>query len=452
MESQLLIRAYNVGLGDCIYVRVPDSSRPRHILIDCGNKFGSLDTLKACIEHLKADLPTISGKKHLDLLVVSHPHEDHHKGFEPEVFADIQIDRIWLSPAFNLLDPHAQGFHALQAAASRALTALSLSGLDDELSEHVSDLLALSTPAAIQALTHALPQANGIEPLYVTAATPASRLRLFKNKSTRLRILGPLEDIDGYYLGGQAVPPGDNSLSSGYSALHAAANPKEPNGSRKRNGAQARVDAAETSPRNISSIDFARLESGMMSNALALASLAGHITNNLSVVLLLEWSGQRFLFPGDAEWEPARGGAVQKGRSNGAWNLLWDQQRAQLSKPLSFLKVGHHGSENATPWSPEQHPINAVLDAMLPRPDAGKKPTARAVVSTLRTSRWPTIPNAPLLVELAHRLANTSVQYHDGSSPLAVPAGQPQPQRTDMEQLLAGHPVPFVELIFDPKS
>jgi beta-lactamase superfamily II metal-dependent hydrolase len=441
MDSQLLIRAYNVGLGDCIYVRVPDGPRPRHILIDCGNKFGSLDNLKACIEHLKGDLPTISGKKRLDLLVVSHPHEDHHKGFEPEVFADMQIDRIWLSPAFNLLDPHAQGFHALQAAALRALTALSLSGLDDELSEHVSDLLALSTPEAIQALSHELPQSNGIKPLYVTAATPASNLRLFKNKTTRLRILGPLEDIDGYYLGGQAVPPGDNSLSSGYNALHAAA---------KAN--QARAGTPQTAPRNISSLDFARLQSGMMSNALALASLAGHITNNLSVILLLEWSGQRFLFPGDAEWEPARQGAVQKGRSNGAWNLMWDQQRAQLSKPLSFLKVGHHGSENATPWSPEPHPINAVLDAMLPRPDAGKKPSARAVVSTLRTSRWPTIPNAPLLVELAHRLANTSVQYHDGSSPLAVPAGQPQPQRTDMEQLLAGHPVPFVELIFDPKS
>ena len=38
MGDQLLVRAYNVGLGDCFYLRVPDMNRNVHILIDCGNK------------------------------------------------------------------------------------------------------------------------------------------------------------------------------------------------------------------------------------------------------------------------------------------------------------------------------------------------------------------------------------------------------------------------------
>ena len=123
------------------------------------------------------------------------------------------------------------------------------------------------------------------------------------------------------------------------------------------------------------------------------------MTNNLSVVLLLEWHGRRLLFPGDAEWSGSYGGEVKKGRSNGSWNVMWQERKADLSLPLDFLKIGHHGSENATPWTPpdektgQEHPISQILDALLPRPAPGAHPTARAVASTMRTSRWPSIPD-----------------------------------------------------------
>ena len=87
MDSQLLVRIYNVGLGDCIYLRVPDEQKDVHILIDCGNKFGELELLGKHIADLKKELPDAGqGKKRLDLLVVTHPHEDHHKGFEEDFF------------------------------------------------------------------------------------------------------------------------------------------------------------------------------------------------------------------------------------------------------------------------------------------------------------------------------------------------------------------------------
>ena len=86
--DKLLIRAYNVGVGDCIYVRIPKARKKGskvddfHILIDCGKK-GSADLLKVALDHLKTELPDEGGKKRLDLLLISHEHEDHIKGIDP---------------------------------------------------------------------------------------------------------------------------------------------------------------------------------------------------------------------------------------------------------------------------------------------------------------------------------------------------------------------------------
>jgi beta-lactamase superfamily II metal-dependent hydrolase len=40
----------------------------------------------------------------------------------------------------------------------------------------------------------------------------------------------------------------------------------------------------------------------MLSTAFAFAELSSTVTNNTSVVLLIEWKGNRLLFVGDAEW------------------------------------------------------------------------------------------------------------------------------------------------------
>ncbi len=203
MDGQLLVRLYNVGLGDCIYLRVPDLQRDVHILIDCGNKFNTLERLGECVAMLKNELPAGSpGKKRLDLLVVSHPHEDHHKGFEEEFFADIEIGRIWLSPAFDRLNPKAQGFHALKAAAQRALRGLSVFAVG-EMKAQVEELLSLSKEEAIDLLCKGMKK--GIVPLYVTADTPPAELKIFDDPDIELKVIGPMGDIDDYYLGGTGL-------------------------------------------------------------------------------------------------------------------------------------------------------------------------------------------------------------------------------------------------------
>jgi beta-lactamase superfamily II metal-dependent hydrolase len=447
MADQLLVRIYNVGLGDCIYLQVPDENQDVHILIDCGNKFSGLDLLGQRIEELKSELPDAgSGKKRLDLLVVTHPHEDHHKGFEEHFFADLQIERIWLSPAYDRLSPNTQGFHALQDAAQRALQGLSGMALG-ELKAEVDELLKLTKTEAIEMLTTTLPQSNGIEPLYVSADTPQDQIQVFEDPTIQLNVLGPMGDIDAYYLGGDGLQISARDLNSqGFADEY-----------------QALFQFSESgdiqAPTNISSQDFKLLLNRVHPYALAAAEIAGHVANNLSVVLLLEWHGRRLLFPGDAEWKKSFKGEVKAGRSNGSWNVMWLERKEALSQPLDFLKIGHHGSENATPWKPphpqtgEEHPINQILDHLLPVPQSGQSPRGLAVASTERTSRWPTIPDPELMVELGRRIANARNEYVEDPQKIHVPANEPQPQRTDLEAQVTqnpGEPVDFIEIKFPP--
>jgi beta-lactamase superfamily II metal-dependent hydrolase len=447
MADKLLVRIYNVGLGDCIYLRVPDENDHLHILIDCGNKFSELELLGQRIEELKTELPDAgSGKKRLDLLVVTHPHEDHHKGFEEEFFADLKIERIWLSPAYDRLNPDAQGFHALQDAAQRSLQGLSEQAMG-ELKVEVEELLRLSKSEAIEMLTSTLPQANGIEPLYVSADTPGDQIQIFDDPNIRLKVLGPMGDIDAYYLGGDGLQISTKDLTSQgladeYQALF-----------------QFSESGEIQPPKNISSQDFKLLRDRVSPFALAAAEISGHVANNLSVVLLLEWRGRRLLFPGDAEWKKSFKGEVKAGRSNGSWNVMWLEKKEALSQPLDFLKIGHHGSENATPWKPphpqtgEQHPINQILDQLLPSPQQGSSPRGFAVASTARTSRWPSIPDPQLMMELGKRVANSRLEYAEDSQTVHVPANEPQPQRTDLEAQATqtpDEPVPFIEIEFVP--
>src|SRR4029453_8123544 len=58
--------------------------------------------------------------------------------------------------------------------------------------------------------------------------------------------------------------------------------------------------------------------------------------NGESLVLVLEVGSARLLLPGDAEV--------------GAWNTIMNNADAlELAASATFLKVGHHGSHNATP-------------------------------------------------------------------------------------------------------
>lgn len=453
MDNKLLVRLYNVGLGDCIYLRVPDGNDHRHILIDCGNKFGSTGDLTAALRHLETQLPKLeagdSRKKRLDLLVVTHSHEDHVRGFDPSLFENIHVERIWLSAAMNPQHPQAEKARALHQFALSALESLRASPLSPALGELVDSLYGLTKGEALEALRGKLPEASGIEPLYVHADTPEDELRLFTAPETQLRVLAPVVDIDRFYVGKT------HEALMGFQAFGATM--------AARSGSSPEGPEEEQWPRNISRADFQRLRSRLLRNALAFVLEHGHLVNNTSVVLLLEWGGRRLLFTGDAEVKTSYRGELREGRSNGSWNVMWAQQRDALNRPLDFLKVGHHGSDNATPWTAkpirvrdgderreEPHPVNQILDALLPAPGPGETPTALAVVSTQRTKSYRRIPDPELMAELGRRVANTRFYDEPTDKGYFVPPNVLQPQRTDLEHQETETAKPYIDVELSP--
>ena len=456
MVDKLLVRMYNVGLGDCIYIRVPDNGANRHILIDCGNTDGDEDLLGRAVDHLIGELAHDPTNQDLDLLVVTHPHQDHIAGFGQvaDKFLKFKIKNIWLSASMNKQHPQAPKSLQLGEFADELLEELSSLPLDPAFDGLVKELFALSNKPALTALRETLPDRNGLELdknfRYVhDEDEPPS---LFEAGSTKLHILGPRNDIDSEYLGKI-----ENALSefTGFTGLMA--------GEQASTFSKNWVNAA-FHPKNINTRDFRRLRERLFKNALAFVLSNSELVNNTSVVLLLEWGGRRLLFPGDAQCLLTRDGQYKKGSKNGSWNVMWHYyHKDKLKDPLDFLKVGHHGSHNATPWvkpNGEEHAVNKIFDTLVPKAGAQK---TQVVISTERM-KYPTIPDRHLLEELGKRVSTT--RKYDEPDHLAgrttggkwddyepeeilVPAKTRQPLRTDLEFQHTSAAVPFIDIEFE---
>jgi beta-lactamase superfamily II metal-dependent hydrolase len=438
MADKLLVRLFDVGLGDCIYCRIPKAHQGGgdfHILIDCGSLSGS-DKLKTAMDRLKPLLPQADGKHRIDLLVVTHEHKDHMTGFGLKIWDDFTFGAIWMNAAMDPAHPEAKKSKKLHNFAASAMArALRLNlALGPQLSE-LASALAVNADA-MKTLRETLPKRCKIKPTYVHADSKKNALALPLEGAT-ISVLGPERDIDYYYLG----DPGDPNLRPAMrSALSFIGNGlPDPR-------AAVPAPADVPTPTNLDAGDFRQLRSRMLSAALAFADLDGKVCNNTSVVLLIEWKGKRLLFVGDAEWD----GAFKDGaKGNCSWNVMWNKRKNLLNGPLAFLKVGHHGSTNATPWqqpgvASQGEPL-AILDAVLPVASRSK---ASAGVSTFR-GNYETIPRTDLLAEIGRRVSNTrnyqAAFAQAGKQTSDVPKfgefekasfASPQPLRTDLESIL----------------
>ncbi len=465
MDDQLLVYVYNVGVGDCIYLRVPDRDEngvvhQRHIVVDCGTLQPNEDEglLKLAMTHIARLLPRdpATGRKRLDLLVITHPHMDHYAGFGLESTAKqwrrIQVERLWLNAMLDPENDRARRARAQIHAGHLALQGLLAADLHPALTQLARELFSLSQGQIADNAEELLVGGGLAAPLYVDDATPAEKLQLFAEPGTAIHVVAPSHDIDADYLGLTESDPVEQFAEFNREVRAAAG--------------EAVDWSLPAEGLTISRGDFRRLRQRMGSRAVLLAMADGELINNSSIVFLLTWRGRRLLFTGDAECKFTRGGRFEAGKQNFSWNVMWARHQALLAQPLDFLKVGHHGSENATPWIGDQpeNEANQILNALAPPGDR----RLHAIVSAARHASWPgNIPRRALLETLGERIANPRLydeaihyQAHSGGhwptgeaerAALFVPDDAPQPPRTDLERQ-RGKPVRYVKVTFSPRE
>ncbi len=446
-EKKLSIRVYNVGLGDCIYIYVPHPDPAKagknhacHILIDCGTASPGKDITKNALSNLKGLLPVdAAGKSLLNLLIISHAHDDHYSGFDPlggknPWYADFAVDRLWMSKLMDPNNPYAQKAREIgQVASLEVARLMALGASGSSMGLQVNPALMATVKAlndkedARKKICAALVgqvAAGQAEYLDVEANPPSLSLFPGYPGAARFQVLSPVKEIDQAYLGKNLIQAFAlyNSIHQGVGSTSgplAAARPSE----RATDLYQVIVEGADAGQKlsledlTISNSDFNQLYNRMVGNALAFAMSAGDLYNITGLALLLEWKGKRLLFPGDIEYTPPQ----SKSKDRGAWNVIWDRHLAgKKLQYVDFFKVGHHGSDNATPWSEleKNKGINQILDALVQDPKkviAGEKERlCTIVVSTERIKSYQrTIPYAPLMKELGRRATNRFKNYDE---------------------------------------
>jgi hypothetical protein len=125
----------------------------------------------------------------------------------------------------------------------------------------------------------------------------------------------------------------------------------------------------------LSGNDKKRVHAVAADDRLAVAVALDKAVNGTSLVIAFDLGDAVLLFPADAQW--------------GTWDaILADASSRELVARTTFLKVGHHGSHNATPRD-----FVELLGHHAGEP--------AAMVSTHTMPRWPAIPKTELLDALA---------------------------------------------------
>lgn len=354
LEGRVRIRMYNVGFGDCFLIRfASDDGVERRILVDCGYHTkgkGAFDDA-SLVEQIKADLdPNGDGEgrqaHRIDVVIATHRHQDHISGFgETKAWEDIGVEEVWLpfTAKPGASDEHAflgpwerliaslpsvvDGAGELTAAAATALGAAPQAQRDD-----IAFMLwnaRLNAPG-IENLTKHMKRADGRASkrryLPEGKAEVPCELSTPALPGVTVHVLGPSKDPK---FRGKRTAPAEWGFAAGGAAPGAAdsASPFGPEWRVPSERVGGRLPFAASSLKVIESFN------GNVADA-ALA-VEGFV-NGESLVLVLVIGSARLLLPGDAEV--------------GSWlKILGDPEAVALVESATFLKVGHHGSHNATP-------------------------------------------------------------------------------------------------------
>ncbi|MGA8206228.1 MAG: hypothetical protein WB812_17060 [Woeseiaceae bacterium] len=333
------IRAYNVLFGDCILVSWDEDDGEYHAWIDFGN-FGN--DPNAVFQTVYDDVLERTGG-HLDLVVITHRHLDHMEGFyslRKKFRKDFTIARLWHAYVLPAVDDQ---FQIAQTAIRSLMPAASLTG-DGTLAriyrnnfgdkglgtlDRMNDILAdlpYEKQYAIyrgKSLKTAMPP--GVKKLEIEVLAPEKNSKKYLGELDNA--LAARQTLDAYFEANavRGATSGDDPFVL-------------PRG----------TDAKKSEL--IKLADFARVRRLLQTGGMDMLGAVDKTRNNTSIVMRWTYEGRGFLFTGDAE--------------ETSWDFMRDNG-ADFSSDL--VKVGHHGSINASPdWSyskvfPRKLKDNAVL-------------------------------------------------------------------------------------------
>jgi hypothetical protein len=365
---KLTVRAYNVGHGDCILISWDETDRAYHAWVDFGTHFTDD---RSSYPRVTDDIRNRTGG-HIDLLLVTHRHQDHFHGFytmRERLRAEFTFERIWHAH----VTAHVEHRFDLASAELTRLLPLELRSSEGYVGSTYRSNLSLTNAEAMDEIIELVPPGNAHaihrEVDLDDGALPPGFARM------RIEVLAPEKD-SGVYL-----EPIDTSLAVRESLDRHLDQVVSGPISKFR---QATIDelADAVSDERIDFLklaDFARLRRQLRSSGTDLLAAVNTSRNNTSLVTRWTWRDVTLLLTGDAELE--------------SWALM-----RQRGSPLgsTLVKVGHHGSINASPtWGylavfPSRRNSNSALLSTNPEIFDGENevPKAEVVEGWLERMRW----------------------------------------------------------------
>ena len=392
--SGVTVRMYRQGHGDCFLLVLPrkGGGDAVYVLIDCGYKPGSPGFLahENKIGDIVANIREATGD-HLDLMIVTHEHQDHLNGIWKKTkpyFGDFTIDEAWMAwtedPADDIANElrarHKDVLVRLTAARNKLALAVSpddpaLNRIDALLSlelggEGEDRALAAADPAdsvnkqAMKLVKDKAKQNRGVEFL----SPGGKRLTIPGSEEVGVYVLGPPRDPDLLRdedpVGAEGFPRGSGAhglsfaaavsadgteRKSPFTSRHCIPMAKVVDGSEKfftdHYGRPADVTAESDMAEAPDNAAWRRIDNEWLYSAETLALSMNTGVNNTSLVLALELpkSGKVLLFAGDAQ----RGNWISWADHSWETDGTTTTTRDLLANTVLY-KVGHHGSHNAT--------------------------------------------------------------------------------------------------------
>lgn len=376
------VRMYDVGFGDCFLVTFPCPGGERTVLIDCGvhamsrGKHSMSSVLTDLFRTLRARTPA----SRVDVVVASHRHQDHVSGFvDQDRWAEISVGEVWLPWTEDPADSDARRIKDRQSKRARLLLRLAADKQKDDW-QVVAALAENSNPRSYtnSVAMATLHEGFSGEPqrYFLPESAPGGRITRFTTPNlpgVTVHILGPSRDEADIR---DMEPPANESylaLGKGRSiAVEERQSPfdhwritqgdyaaKYPHLALKKNQIGTVVNAGNL-------------------DAMALAVSLEKAVNGTSLMLAFEFGDAVLLFPGDAQW--------------GTWDrVLRDPEKSAVVDRATLLKVGHHGSHNATPRQFVEKTRDEAIRAAL------------VSVGPTKVPNWKQIPRGPLLAALEAR-------------------------------------------------